>query len=533
MDHNKPQMYGIGFNPADYTTTSHSGGRNTPNTQQNTASVQSILPGNQALAYQNMLPLLYQNQMLGLGMQPQLFYGGPFPSMPPAIYNQGHMPGTPSTIPGLQAAISGQNIGQPGMTPVMGQMIPGMLSAAHLQGLLPGMGSETNQHHAISGNGYRDSSKFHNDKKNNRAPDNNDRNRGPQKHGNYRDGPRNDHRDSRDGHRRHQQENSGKGSTNKDKFGRGNQDRNRQQDIDPNTGKFRDRDEPNKHGKVNLKHRRDSIEESNEQMAKPGLLKGKDGRQRDDRFDNEGRQGFDKDRRLNRDFDRNRQESNWNRRKDSFNTDNQRDFKRRDSREREKPKYRDRIDQRPSSRDRSEFKDNANRRDRGFGANRDNDRDYRDRGRNFDKFNRHNDEEFRDRRNRFEDNVDNRRQRDRYGDGPRDPLVGKFKIINKPMDNIEGNSIPQDRPVSYICFDSNMPRRAVVLDMVKHKIGKYFLPEQPEEEVKGKPLEKEQEEAGLSDDEDLYHLTFKNRYFNDFVICQNCFKEGKHCLFRS
>lgn len=103
-----------------------------------------------------------------------------------------------------------------------------------------------------------------------------------------------------------------------------------------------------------------------------------------------------------------------------------------------------------------------------------------------------------------------------------------FLIIAKPMDNIEGNALPKERAVNYTCFDSSVSRKAVVIDMVKFKIAKYFSAENKAIEAEGKPAEEDPDGAdfGLSEEEDLYHLTFKRRYYNDFVICQECFKEG-------
>lgn len=520
-------MYGMSFNPADYAANLQASGRNTSNSSQSGNVSAPILPGNQNLAYQNMLPLLYQNQMLGLGMQPGLFYGAPFSGIPPVVYNQNPGVSGASSILGVQSGVPGQNVNQSNTTPSMSHLMPGILTPAHLQGFVPGLTPEAMQHFSLPVVGHGDHSKYQGDKKNGRHQDHNDRHRGSQRHDNYREASRNDHRGSKEGNWRNQRENSGKGSPQKDKYGRGNHEKNRQMDIDPNTGKLRDRESQGRHTGNNYRQRRESIEEANDHSGRQGFQKGKDDWHKGDKFGGDNRGHYDKERRQTREFEKPRQDTNWNRRKDSESSNHHRDFKRRDSREREKHRHRERDGNRAPSRDRDDFREGGQRRDRNLGGYRDSDKDIRERGRNFDKFNRQNDNDFKDRRPRYEDQGDFRRNKDRFGERDRDDSVGKFMIINKPMDNIEGNSIPKDRPVSYICFDSNMPRRAVVLDMVKHKIGKYFLPEQQVEEVKSKEPENEQEEAGLSEEEDLYHLTFKNRYFNDFVICQNCFKEGK------
>ena len=64
-------------------------------------------------------------------------------------------------------------------------------------------------------------------------------------------------------------------------------------------------------------------------------------------------------------------------------------------------------------------------------------------------------------------------------------------IIAKPMDHIEGNALPKDKSVSYICIDSSVPRRSAIIDLVKFKIGKYFSTDNYQTEQ----TEKEKNEA--------------------------------------
>lgn len=214
-----------------------------------------------------------------------------------------------------------------------------------------------------------------------------------------------------------------------------------------------------------------------------------------------------------RDYTRDREErgsrdntrDNRDNTRDKYMTNNT--SNRRESREREKGrynKYRDNNSNRHNDRyDDKRFNNKFNDNDKKY-TNK-----YRDRDDN-DSSNNH-----RYNNNRYDDRDSNR-----YNNNKRDV---HYMIINKPIDHIEGNVISKDRSVNYTCIDSNVPRKANIIDMVKYKISKYFT-----NDVVIENEDKIEEDAniGLSDEEDLYYLTFKRRYYNEYIVCSVCYKEG-------
>lgn len=525
MDPTKPQLFGMGYGRVDYGANLNPVAAQGANNQQSASVQANMVQPSQPLAYPNMLPFLYSNQMMGLNMQPPLLYSNPFATLPSTVFNQNQLAANLSSLQNLsnsllpQALQSGSSVGG------LQGTLPNMLTTHPLTGLLQlqtpsadprSMLTDRQDGHQSGSQSFRVGGDYgslqgggrHKDLQESTNPSNKNV--------------------KREVYSKRQAGKFDKSSRNKESHNRNSEGSSYMQQIDPATGKFRDRDEYDVQGRGQEKRRRASIEDSREGQGREEFKRYREERGRDDKISRDSRELHHRDRQQHREFNRHYEDQGHYRMKESFQAGNNFQHKRRESREREKPRYREKEARRDHSIERPGQREGGWRRDREFGKfGKDFSRDQKDRERHHERHHFNENEGGRDRKHRFEEPGEPKRLRDRHGEGGKADNIGKLMIITKPIDNIEGNSIAKDQPISYMCFDSNVPRRSTVMDMVRYKISKYFLPEQQPSETKSKGNEEEPEEFGLSDDEDLYHLTFKSRYYNDFVICQNCFKEGK------
>ena len=529
MDPSKSQLYQMGYGRVDFgANLNPPQGVTNPN-QMGSNLQNSMQPGNQQMSYANMLPLLYQSQLMGLGLQPQLFYNPQLAAaLPSAVFNPGQFAQGLGALPNNQNGLN-QSMGGNGSLQGGQSNHPGMGGNPYLS-LLPQVGTGIDSKGQVN-SGYSQM-----------VPQMHGHSHGfsgqqPQKQGyegrdfKNKEGQNTD-REWKEGGDRFSggYGRNGRVSQSKDNYTKhgGRQGEGYNQAVDPSTGRLHHKDHPGEGYQAGKQRKEQELGFSDQYgKKKPEKFREEGYREEFQRPAGNFRDKF-KDERSDFKFQGKFSDGpiRHQRREDDFKYGQYQDRPRRDSREREKERFRDKDF---GGRDYGESRERDRFRDKEQNYGRDFDRNRADRGRDRfnDRFDRHphydDNKDFKDfgnRKQRFDDKLDHKRHN-------KPENVPKFMIISKPMDNIEGNSIPKDRPVTYMCFDSNVPRRATVLDMVKFKIGKYFTPEASLPEQDAKPAEEEHDEFGLSDEDDLYYLTFKSRYYSEFIICQNCFKEGR------
>jgi hypothetical protein len=508
MDPSKQQgaYYPVGYGRVDY----GSAGLPTP-----TLSTQS-----QPL-YPNMVPLLYPpGQMLSLGLQQQLYYNPQLAQLNNPVFSQGQLP-MPASL-GSQVSPSGltqntQASGQP--LHVMGGLPPQGADPRMAPGLYAGFAMPQQFMTAAPIQTELKEKEWGKVKDRDKDKDRRDKDRGDRdshySHGHYRDQP------SNQSHKNHSSASTNVGSH--DRFGnnkyRDKDDNYRHRDAGEGRydGKYsRDRDYSDNRG---ARDRKDSREVSAGHMQSSNEHQG---HKRRDFEDSRHRRHHEQEesRRVSREREKPRYKDNkdWNK---NGNQQQQHDRFRDNRRGNQSPVKLTKFEEERRERERREWRDESDRDSR-----RVHPADYQSQGRNDYK-------QFDDRRNKEREAPSRQEPQRMSGTGGKTDqrMRGKdstFMIIPKPMDHIEGNALPKDRIVNYICCESTVPRKAVIIDMVKYKISKFFQNSEGKGEGDQKAQEEEQEglQLGLSDEEDLYHLTFKPRYYSDFIVCQNCFKEG-------